>query len=419
MSKTKEFIKKARAKHGGRYDYSKTEYISSRGRVIITCPEHGDFEQTASSHLKPYGCIRCGNKTSTKEIFVKRAIEAHGDQYNYSKVKYTNQMSHVTIVCRLHGEFKQKPYYHLRGNGCPNCGSIKSLENRRRTTESFIKEASGIFAGYYDYSKTKYLKADARVIIICPKHGEFEQRARDHLNSRGCSRCSGFRNNTEGFIKKAETMHGDAYDYSKVEYVDCSTAVIITCKEHGDFEQRATNHLQGKGCPQCGGSNLITTKEFIKRSSAKHAGKYDYSKSKYKNNEGKVTIICPDHGEFKQRATNHLMGAGCSLCPAIYRYDEPTSVYLMSNGKQVKVGYSIEPELRLSDLNKVQPFTADLLLTWVLPDMPTARAAEINIHRELASYRSGLTGFDGATEWFDITPLHAATTISNIIKQYR
>ena len=56
---------------------------------------------------------------------------------------------------------------------------------------------------------------------------------------------------TEEFIKKAREVHGDRYDYSKVEYVNNQTKVCIICKKHGEFWQRASNHIAGRGCTKC------------------------------------------------------------------------------------------------------------------------------------------------------------------------
>lgn len=157
------------------------------------------------------------------------------------------------------------------------------------------------------------------------------------------------------------------------------------------------------------------TKVFIEKARAVHGDRYDYSKTVYVRNRDKVTIICREHGEFEQKPTIHLKGCGCPRCP--YRYSETTSLYLLSNGKQVKIGYSIDPDMRLIGLNRAQPFAADLILSWALPDAPTARAAEADIHKQLADYHAGLSGFDGATEWFNTTPLHAQAVIANAIKQ--
>lgn len=125
----------------------------------------------------------------------------------------------------------------------------------------------------------------------------------------------------EEFIRRAKEKHGDKYDYSKVEYKNYSTKVCIICKEgeHGEFFQYPGDHLNGKGCLKCSGRNKLTTTEFIKKAREVHGDKYDYSKVEYKNNRENVCIICKvgGHGEFYQNAGNHLRGYGCPKCKNI------------------------------------------------------------------------------------------------------
>ena len=54
---------------------------------------------------------------------------------------------------------------------------------------------------------------------------------------------------TENFINKAKKIHGDKYDYSKVEYVNNHTKVCVICPKHGEFWQRPKPHLSKHGCP--------------------------------------------------------------------------------------------------------------------------------------------------------------------------
>lgn len=61
-------------------------------------------------------------------------------------------------------------------------------------------------------------------------------------------------------------------------------------------------------------SRRKTTEEFILDAKRVHGNKYDYSKVEYINNETKVCIICPIHGEFWQTPNKHLLGKGCRLC---------------------------------------------------------------------------------------------------------
>ncbi len=120
--------------------------------------------------------------------------------------------------------------------------------------------------------------------------------------------------NIQEFIEKAKKIHGDRYDYSKVEYVNAYTKVCIICPKHGEFWQIPVHHLKGSGCPYCAGKIRLTTEEFIRRAKEVHGDRYDYSKVEYVNEYTKVCIICPEHGEFWQIPASHLSGNGCPNC---------------------------------------------------------------------------------------------------------
>ena len=120
---------------------------------------------------------------------------------------------------------------------------------------------------------------------------------------------------TKEFIEKARKVHGDKYDYSKVEYVNSQTKVCIICPEHGEFWQTPNVHLGQKGCPKCANNIKLSTKEFIEKARKVHGDKYDYSKVVYKGMHTKVCIICPEHGEFWQKPMLHInQKCGCRLC---------------------------------------------------------------------------------------------------------
>jgi hypothetical protein len=124
---------------------------------------------------------------------------------------------------------------------------------KKLTTEEFIKRSQEKHGDKYDYSKSIYVNKNTPVCIICPKHGEFWQKPCVHWIGCGCQKCadSGVQLTTEEFIEKAKKVHGDKYDYSKTIYTIAHNKVIITCPKHGDFEQEASSHLCGKGCPLC------------------------------------------------------------------------------------------------------------------------------------------------------------------------
>ena len=191
---------------------------------------------------------------------------------------------------------------------------------KKLTTEEFIERSKKIHGDKYDYSKVKYKKAIEKVCIICPEHGEFWQTPSEHLSGYGCWKCGGTKKlTTEEFICKAKKIHGDKYDYSKVEYMNNKTKVCIICPEHGEFWQRPDMHLKGQGCQKCssiknGIKKRKTLEEFIENATKIHGKRYDYSKVEYTGINKKICIICPEHGEFWQTPYAHLRGDGCKKC---------------------------------------------------------------------------------------------------------
>ena len=124
---------------------------------------------------------------------------------------------------------------------------------------------------------------------------------------------------TEEFVKCVREVYGNKYNYSKVEYINNNTKVCIICQEHGEFWQTPGNHLRKHGCQKCAieknRKSLSSTKEeFILKARQIHGWKYDYSKVEYINNNTKVCIICPEHGEFWQTPSAHLSKQGCPIC---------------------------------------------------------------------------------------------------------
>ena len=321
-----EFIKKAREKHGDKYDYSNVDYKYNKTKVCIICPEHGEFWQAPHHHTKGQGCPKCKGEATSKRCrlslsdFIKKSIEKHGNKYNYDKVKYENNSTKVCIICHEHGIFYQTPHGHLKGQGCPKCGQIVRNDSNRLSLSNFIKKANEKHNGKYDYSKVIYVNNYTKICIICPKHGEFLQTPSNHLSGKGCPKCKADKTcerlilSKEDFVKKANKIHHDKYNYSKVEYDGALTKVCVICPEHGEFWQTPNSHLNSTGCPKCSGNYIPTTEEWITSANEKHNGKYDYHKVKYVKSTIKVCIICPEHGEFLQKPTYHIQGQGCPKC---------------------------------------------------------------------------------------------------------
>lgn len=248
-----------REKHGDKWGYEKFKYVNNNSLATITCQIHGDFEMQPKLHLRGYGCPKCGRaqsaktRTHTTDAFISKAHELHGDKYGYREVKYVNSRKEVEILCSKHGKFLQKPVVHLQGRGCPQCG-LESNFGARITEDEFFERCNKVHNNKYDYSKVVYSGAlqETTIDIICPVHGVFSQNAGFHLHGSGCKKCAGVEKiTTDQFVAQARLVHSDIYTYTKTKYVNAYTKVIITCKEHGDFEQKPNNHKNGQGCPKC------------------------------------------------------------------------------------------------------------------------------------------------------------------------
>lgn len=284
-----------------------------------------------------------GKKLTTQEFIVK-SIAIHGEKYDYSKVEYINAHSKVKIICRSHGEFMQAPTHHTQGKGCNLCGNISIGKSLSMSNSSFIAKSKILHGNKYDYSKTDYKLAHEKVTIICPKHGEFQQTPAIHLRSYGCKKCGdemtgrSLMKSKSEFTSKAKLIHGDKYDYRKVEYNGAHKKVSITCPLHGVFTQTPDAHVNiGCGCPQC----------------AVHG---------FKDNES---------------ASLYVLRSSC--------------------GRFIKIGISNEISVRLRKLSRTTPFDFNLIEKFKSLGS-NIRFMESKFHKVFGS--AGFKGFDGATEWF-------------------
>lgn len=291
--------------------------------IEIECYKHGLFRQKAAAHLFSSGCPTCAIEKNglssrlTTKAFIEKANAKFSNRFDYSKTVYIKKGTELSIICPIHGIFSIRPEAHMWSkHGCPRCDvEIPKIVRIKK----LLDKAKKTHGGKYDYSKLDYGKFNSSVEIICPTHGSFLQRFYDHAHyGKGCPKCSSDsdRLTQEQFIDKARLMHGERYDYNKSLYKKSSDTVIITCKKHGDFRQRAGSHLNGCGCIVCGKEvNKLSSEEFIRNARNVHGDKYDYSKVKYNGNKRPVEIICPTHGSFWKKPNSHVSSeSGCQLC---------------------------------------------------------------------------------------------------------
>lgn len=235
-----KFIERAKKVHKDVYNYSMSEYINMKTKVIIGCSKHGFFLQSPHNHLNGAGCPKCAGKNKTTKDVVKEFIKIHGDNYNYDKFIYENAIKKGIIICPIHKEFLQSANAHLSGKGCSKCAG------KNKTTEQFIQEAKIKHNDKYIYDNVVYKKANLKVEIICPIHGSFWLSPNCHLRSQGCNKCSVV--SLQAFIIRYGEQKG------KEKYEEMHQKIKNTYKNMSVRKKKKLNKSKG-----------ITLQNFIKK----------------------------------------------------------------------------------------------------------------------------------------------------------
>lgn len=260
-------------------------------------------------------------KKLTKKEFIKRSTIKHNNKYDYSLVKYIHTKSKVKIICPIHGVFKQVPNSHLKGIGCKKCGNLITRKKLNLGESIFIKKANIIHNNKYDYSLVNYVNNLTKIKILCPIHNIFNQRPGLHLLGEGCKKCYiELIKNKEKFIIQANIIYKNKYNYSLLNYLGSRKKSIIICNIHGNFKTTPDAHLKGSECKLC--DKHKRKMNFIKKANIIHDFKYNYDIIDYITNKIKINIICMNHGIFPQTPSNHLQGHDCPKCKSLISIPE-------------------------------------------------------------------------------------------------
>lgn len=322
-------------KYNNKYDYSKVEYVNCNTKVCIICPEHGEFWATPSNLLSKYrkdACSKCSaiqqynDRRLTEEQIRNKIKEVHQIEYQINFKTYKNNKDKIEVLCPEHGWFNISVGNICSGRGCPKCRYIKSSQKQIKGDKIWRETINKIGQGKIILCEDEsYTQQDKKCKFICPIHGEFYSTIESIINSlkngnNGCNECKKDKlrkihtTSWEKTLQKMNLKHNFKYEYDKDTYVNKRSKLKIICPEHGEFWQTPHSHLQGAGCPKCGGNLPLIMEEFVEKAKKVHDHKYDYSKTEYINYDTKVCIICPEHGEFWQTPHNHLNNNGCPKC---------------------------------------------------------------------------------------------------------
>jgi len=339
QSNTEEFIAKAIAVHGDKFDYSEVVYEKATLAVKIRCKKKRHiFEQTPNKHLGGQGCPFCAGKRKTIADRIVEFRQTHGNKYDYSFVDDTRSGVKVKIKCRTHGIFEQTVGAHIGGQGCNRCsGKAKPLSEIRKSLRD-------LYGRKYKFALVKGQAESTPILVECKKHGTFKKSLTKLLRGEACSKCGTeraaniLRKSKTQFVKEAKEVHGNFYDYREVVYKTARLKVSIKCPLHGVFTQTPGAHLNGNACPSC-----------------------------------------TEHG---------------------FKPGEKASIYVLrsEDGSYMKIGIAGDVESRLGKLRKSTPFDFSIIEEFQFDFGLDAFNTEKEAHKIGAS--ANFSGFDGATEWF-------------------
>ena len=170
-------------------------------------------------------------------------------------------------------------------------------------------------------------------------------------------------NKRENFIEKVKVIHNNKYDYSNVNFINIKTNIKIICPIHGEFDQRPQHHLAGHGCRKCSrelitNNSKLTKDSFISKAINIHGSNYDYTLIDFNyvnSNNDKVNIICNRHGEFKQTVRHHLSGSGCPFCNESKGEKEINNYLTLNNINLIR-------QKRFKDCRDIKPLPFDFYL---------------------------------------------------------
>jgi len=300
MRKDKDdFVEKSNIKHNFKYSYDNVpDSFRVRSKVIITCPEHGDFKQTADSHKRGCGCPYCAGKLGEdtkkntkikKEKVVKILKIRELDSVklvSIPKKKVGRPLNKEKYVfhCEIHGRIEKNKSQIYKGQICGECLKIENRKNMFNKELNKMKELHNNRFEYPDYIDLVGVKT--KITIRCIEHDHtFKYYKSVHMQTKygGCIHClKQYRNvgtkEHDLLIEQFKDIHGERYGYDNVVYQGAYVKVLITCDKHGDFEQTPGSHLSGSGCPKCKHS---TGEKLIQGLLKKMEIKYTTQKSFY------------------------------------------------------------------------------------------------------------------------------------------
>lgn len=275
-----------------------------------------------------------------KALTLEEVVSRLGDvNYRCESLEVINGKKYLHAVCPEHGSFKIPTYRALNGSGCTFCGVRSSARTRAYSFETVVAKAKAVHGDKYEYLELLETEGRKSIKVRCPEHGEFVKSTNKLLIGQGCPKCASIeqgrklsalrkvnpiesprRLDLAEFVSRATEVHGDKYEYHRLEVIDKRSVIVASCRIHGEFTTPASKHLAGIGCYPCSVDSRAAKRSdsfegVVAKAKATYGDRYTYLKLiKEEGKRPAVLARCDKHGEFIKPASAFTAGKGCPSC---------------------------------------------------------------------------------------------------------
>lgn len=307
-------------------EYLKTskEYVFLKCDVCDFKKESGYRVDVLCNPTYEYKCFNC-NSAGFKFPHLLLDVPPGGPNLFEKTCGSNVQMNWICHKCNygINGEWYTAINHRaLDGTGCPNCSG-----NAKYSYLSFVDKAKIIYDNKYQYPETcddfDYKVNLIKIICDNVEHEPFWQTAVNHMRCGGCPACAANRMDFDTYLIRVKLLHNEKYGYTATDnFLLQESTLTIICPTHGEFTQKAKNHIAGKGCKKCGNCEKVTYQDFVDRCLFMHDGIYEYPETfeNFKLGKSYLKLKCPagkGHPDFDQAARVHMLGSGCPKCGLI------------------------------------------------------------------------------------------------------